>query len=354
MDTFGIPLEYLWESVADGLSVGLSIHSTSGEIKWANKKLSEIYGKPLLELLGSNCKELFHGENWLCPHDQVVSTGVRFEGELSIAGRVLSLSIEPLLDEANKARGFVRILTDITDERRSHEQLLKAERFATLGQILSGIAHDVGTPLNVISGYAEYLLMRIPPEGQGHKELSAILYQTRRIAAMFVEALDLSRPAQGRRNPIEIQPLLIGAVDLAAHSLRKEDIKIQLTCTIEPPLIYGEASQFRQAFFNLLVNAGHLVGVGARLETVIQEAQDKSGYLMVALWGTDAAGAPHDFSQSLRCLIDENSDAGAVGMGISLAQDILNGAGAIIRTGEAGERGVPLMIYLPVSSPSEA
>jgi PAS domain S-box-containing protein len=356
MDTLGIPLEDLFTSVVDALSVGISIHSTSGEIVWANKKLCDIYRQPLSKLKGSDCQEVFHGENSPCPHEQVLATGsgVHLESEVTIAGRILSLTVKPLFDEGGRTRGFIRMLSDITGERRAHEQVIKAERFATLGQIFSGIAHDVGTPLNVISGYSEYLLMRTMPEGQGSKELSAILQQTRRIAAMFGEALDLGRPSQGRKDPIEIKPLLMGALDLVGHSLRKGDVKVELTCGIEPPLIYGEAPQLRQALFNLLLNAGQLVGTGGSLEVVIEEAPEKPGFLALAFWGTDAAGASHDFSRSLGCLPGAQIDGGTVGIGLSLAQEILNAAGAIISSGPGCERGIPLMVYLPVNAGSRA
>ena len=171
---------------------------------------------------------------------------------------------------------------------------------------------------------------------------------------MFGEAVDLARPSHGRKDPVEIKPLLMGVLDLVGHSLRKADVKVELTCRIEPPLIYGEAPQLRQALFNLLLNAGQLVGVGGRLEVVIEEAPDKPGFLTLALWGTDASGAPHDFSQFFACLLDPHFDAGTIGIGLSLVREILNDAGAIMRLGTAGERGIPLIVYLPVNAGSRA
>lgn len=346
----------MWTSLVDALYEGISVHSASGELVWANKKLCDIYNKPLSELTGSFCQQIFHGEDSTCPHEQVLETGstIQLEGEVIVEGRILSLTVGPLFDEGGKTFGFMRVLRDVTVERRAREQLVTVERFATLGQILSGIAHDVGTPLNVISGYAEFLLMRTSPDGQGYKELSAILNQTRRIAAMFGEAMDLARPPQGRKDPIELKALLMGALDLVGHSLRKADVKVELTCRIGPPLIYGEAPQLRQAFFNLLLNAGQLVGVGGRLEVVIEEAPERPGYLAVSLSGTEAGGNGHDFSQSLACLFAAQSDAGPVGIGLSLVREILNEAGAKISIGGAADRGVPLAVYLPVNAGSRA
>ena len=86
--------------------------------------------------------------------------------DLVVSGRTFSVSFEPLSD-GNKQQGFIRVMRDVSEARNAHLQLLKAERFATLGQLLSGVAHDVGTPLNVISGYAEFLMMRKNPEESG-------------------------------------------------------------------------------------------------------------------------------------------------------------------------------------------
>jgi hypothetical protein len=87
---------------------------------------------------------------------------------------------------------------------------------------------------------------------------------------------------------------------------------------------------------------------------VIEEAPDNPGFLALALLGTDSAGASHDFSQSLGCLLGPQVDVGTIGIGLSLAQEILNDAGAIIRSGRACERGIPLMVYLPVTAGSRA
>ena len=345
----------LWTSILDAIPEGISVHSASGEILWATGKLCRIYCKPLSELKGLSCCQVFQ-DSPACPHEQVLAAGtaVQLVGEVRVSGRNLSVTFEPIFDERNDTCGFMRVVRDVTDERQVHEQLLKAERFATLGQLLSGVAHDVGTPLNVISGYAEFLLMRTKPEGQGHKELSAILDQTRRIAAMFRQALDLARPAQGRSDAIEIKALLTDSLDLIGHHLQKADVKAGLTCRIIPPLVYGEAPQLRQAFFNLLLNAGQQVGNGGRLQVIIDEAAGMPGFLRVDLFGTEASGAGHDFSGSFAVLLAAQSETETAGIGLYLTRTILYEAGAKMTFTEAGDEGIGLMIYLPVNGGSRA
>ncbi len=353
--TLGRLTDSPWTSILDAIPEGISVHSASGEILWANGRLCRLYGKPLSELKGLSCCQVFQ-DSPACPHEKVLAAGtaVQLVGEVHVSGRNLSVTFAPIFDERNNTCGFMRLMRDITGERRAQAQLLKAERFATLGQLLSGVAHDVGTPLNVISGYAEFLLMRTKPEGQGYKELSAILDQTRRIASMFGQALDLARPAQGRSDAIEIKALLADSLDLIGHHLRKADVKAGLTCRIIPPLVYGEAQQLRQAFFNLLLNAGQQVGAGGHLQVVIDEVTGVPGFLGLALFGTEASGAGHDFSRSFAAFFAAQSETETTGIGLYLGRRILDEAGARITFTEAGEQGVGLIIYLPVNAGGRA
>jgi nitrogen-specific signal transduction histidine kinase len=341
----------VWSSVFNALPDCISIHSVDGQILWANNKLCDLYGKSLTELQDLSCEEAFQQSGLACPHTHVVSTGVGAQlGEkVVISDKTFSVRFEPLCDDSGRTRGFIRLMRDDTSERRMNSQLRQAERFATLGQLLSGVAHDVGTPLNVISGYAEFLLMRTKPEGQGYKELNAILEQTRRIASVISQALDLSRVSQGRVDAIEIKALLSDSLVLVGHFLRRADVKGSITCRTTPPLIYGEAPQLRQAFFNLLVNAAQQVGGGGRLNVEIEEKQQVSGFVGFTIEGTEATGTTHDFSGSMGSFLSEEQGE-TLGIGLYLTKTILDEAGAKI-TFTSGENDKGLTVYLPIKPP---
>ena len=82
--------------------------------------------------------------------------------------------------------------------------------------------------------------------------------------------------------------------------LRKTEVTASLTCRIPTPLIYGEASQLKQAFFILLLNTGPRVGTGGSLRAIIDLAQKVPEFLELVLLGTDANGGRHDFRRSFR------------------------------------------------------
>jgi PAS domain S-box-containing protein len=345
-----------WEQVFDAIPEGVSIHSLDGKILYANGRLAEIYGKPLEEIIGRACADLFHVGPETCLHEKVISTGQRFElkSKLAVGQRIFSVSCEPIIFEGRSIAGYVRLMRDVTDRQRAQEDLLNTERFATLGQMISGIAHDVGTPLNIISGYCEYLLMRSKPEDQGYRELSTILNQTRRVADFIKQMLDLARPAQGRWDAIGLKGFLTESLDLMGHHLRKANVKASLVVNTDPPLIYGDAPRLRQALFNIFLNVSKRLGQGASLEIAIEDAPDASSFTRISIAGIDEAGNGVDFSQSFAGFLDPSKSGEASGMGLSLARNILDEIGAKVETADIAEKGKALVVYIPKDSRAPA
>jgi signal transduction histidine kinase len=335
-------------AVLDSVSDPISVHSVTGEIVWANKRLCEVYSKPISELRGLSCEQAFGTESGACADDQP-GTAAQPESEVTVCEKLWSVTITPLSTN-DKNAGFIRVMRDVTEQHRIRQHLLDAERFASLGQMLFGIAHNVGTPLNIISGYSEFLLMRIKPDEEGHKELSVILDQTRRIAVLLNEALDVARPGKRQVAAIDMKALLADALSLAAHYFRKAGVQAELTCGMSAPLIYGEAPKLRQTFFSLLLNASQNVGTGGRLEITIAESRDMPGFLSVSLLGTDATGRGHDFSREFIGLRGEGREVIESGVGLALARHILDEAGAIVAFAESEDLGVPMIVHLPVKS----
>jgi PAS domain S-box-containing protein len=338
-----------WRLVMDAMPEAITVHSSDGEIQHANKGMFDLYRMSVDSVVGRSCEEVFHGDSPGCPHRQVVETGnsASIEARHGFEGKLYSIRLDPVIGQGGDVQGFIRIMRDISERQKAQERLIKAERFATLGQMISGIAHDVGTPLNIISGYSEYLLVRTRPEEQGHKELSTILQQTRRIADFIKQMLDLSRPGQGRSDPIGLKGFLTESLDLMSHHSRKSNVKASLTCNVNPPIVYGDAPRLQQALFNLFLNVFQRTGPGSRLELSINEPDVSEPFVKVTIKGIEADGSGHDFSRSFSAFINPLKDGSVLDMGLSLAREILDEFGARVEAVEMGECGVPLVIMLP-------
>src|ERR1044072_4454356 len=147
-----------WLNLLDFFDEAVSIHTKDGQVLYINARLLETLGGEADAWLGRRCDDLFPQGD--CPHEEALKSGKPVRVKSAADGR--TVTVVPLSGEADEAAAFARIVS--RPEMPSQDALLKAEHFATLGQMMSGIAHDVGTPLNIISGYAEYLLMRTKPE----------------------------------------------------------------------------------------------------------------------------------------------------------------------------------------------
>jgi PAS domain S-box-containing protein len=355
-----------WKQVFDAMPEGISVHSADSTILYANGRLAEIYDKPLEEIIGSRCDDLFHRDSQACPHEKVIESRKRFEinGRQDVGDKVYSISLEPIFNQEGRVAGFIRLMRDVTERQRAQEELLNTERFATLGQMIAGIAHDVGTPLNIISGYCEYLLMRSKPEEPGHREISTILHQTRRIADFIKQMLDLARPAQARADAIGLKGFLTESMHLMGHHLRKANVKASLVFNTDPPLIYGDAPRLRQALFSIFLNVSYQLGEGANLEIAVAEASFDSTLARIIIAGIDKEGNGIDFSQSFAGFLDPTKNSETLGMGLSLARHILDEIGARVESADIPGVDIPgvdipgkgkaLVVYIPKDSRASA
>jgi PAS domain S-box-containing protein len=321
----------LWECVLDVLDEGVTIHSKDGRVIAANRKAQELAGRSVEELLDHTWEELFE-------------TGL--SDELPLEKSKDSVGLYPLTNREGSVVGYVRVVPSQTNNGRVQEADLSAEHLATLGQMIGGLAHDLGTPLNIISGYAEYLLMKIGRENAGHKELTAIIQQARRVAEFVKQIVELARPTPGRLETIEVQGFLRSVIDLLGSHLRKTGVEIGLSCRANLPLMQADGTRLKQALFNIVLNGAQAVGAGGELEIIVIDKADVAGDLLITLRGKNRAGDAADFSGLCADFTQANSGKGLSDKSLRLARDILVDLGAKVSALPLDDHGVALAIIL--------
>jgi two-component system sensor histidine kinase HydH len=336
-----------WDRIFDSLPAGLAVHSADGVILSVNKRLEQIYDRTAEAFVGRKCDDLFHLQSVECPHDKVMASKGHAEATIAIGSKTYEVIITALVDSGGAVRGFTRTMIEQID-RAAAKTLVKADRFGTLEQMISGIAHDVGTPLGIISGYCEYLLMRSKTGEPGHKELSTILQQTRRIADSIKQMVDLVRPSSGRIDAIGLKGFLTELLDVMGHHLRRASVTAYVSCCANPPLIYGDGPKLRRAFFDIVINAVEQVGPGGNIELTLSEVPAHHDLAKVVVAGTAGGGVAIDLGKSFSGILGDKPDSEVAACGLSLTREILKGFKAVIETADLGDRGVGLSIDLPV------
>jgi len=357
-----------WVSAFDAIPAGLSIHGIDGTILSANDALGSIYGTSPAQLLGRTCGDLFHQASPDCPHEQILQFRGQAEVRTTVAAKTYRVIFNSIVDSTGVPCGFARLILEIPDQAMNKAQP-KPERTGTLEQMISGIAHDLGTPLGIISGYSEYLLMRSRPGEAGHKELSTILQQTRRIADSIKQMLDLVRPSSGRADAIGLKGFLTELIELMGHHLRKASVTATVSCCANPPLIHGDAPKLRRALFNLVINAIEVIGPGGEIELILSEVQGKADFARIILAARTSDGPLPDFGASFAGILTDQAEpakrnkrgdrvnpAGGSKSdpALSLTREILEGFNAEIETVDLGEQRIGLGINIPARSREKA
>jgi signal transduction histidine kinase len=177
-------------------------------------------------------------------------------------------------------RAFDGLNAEVAEVER---ELVSAERASVLGQLASGLAHEMGTPLNVITGNAQYLLRKSAPDSPSRPVLQQIVSQAERIAAMIRRLLDLSRPTPPQLAPVELGAVVERALEMVPRLRRNVDVRL----AVDPglPLVLADPKLLEHALLNLVVNACQAMPDGGALTisaTVDGAADDRTVELRIA------------------------------------------------------------------------
>lgn len=247
-----------WEETFEAMTDGVSIHAPSGRIRRANSSLAKMFGTHAENLVGIRCCELYHGSKKPRHNCTIMKTVTerlpqRVELHDENLGRVLRVITDPIISERGRIVGVVCTTRDVTDEKLIERRLVQQERISAIGEIAAGIAHEVGTPLNIISANVEYLLRGKSTNAE--EELEAIKEQSSNITNLVRQLLDFSRERTPEFAPVNINELIEKTVGLLNHQFQKSEIKTHLNLANYLPTVDGDPSQIQQILFNLITNA---------------------------------------------------------------------------------------------------
>jgi PAS domain S-box-containing protein len=259
------------QNVTDGI-IGLD---RMYRIRTWNRAIVERYGISEPEVLGQDLFEAFPAfeqEGLRAEVDRIL-TGERrefnlrhFEHETRHRGRaVFNIRGSALRGSTGETEGVVLAMEDVTARVALEREVQQAEKLAVVGQLAAGIAHQIGTPLNVISGSAEYLMMEWGTERPRPRELEIIVSQTDRITKLIQQLLNFARPVRIAIQSVKLNDLLREVLGLTEHQIAKERIAIKTDFQPDLPVIAGDEHQLEQAFLNIVVNAWHAMPSGGTL-----------------------------------------------------------------------------------------
>jgi len=350
------------QSISDGI-IGVD---RDRRIRAWNRSMVERYGIPEAEVLGRDLFEAFPALNreGLRPEVERVLRGEardfslrNLEHETRRRGRVvLNIRGNALRGPTDEIAGAVLAIEDVTDRVALAQEVQQAEKLAAVGQLAAEIAHQIGTPLNVISGSAEYLMMEWGAKRP--QELEIIVAQTDRITRLIQQFLNFARPARMALRPLDINELLREVLELTEHQIARGQIALRVDLAPDLPAITGDANQLEQAILNIVINAWHAMPQGGTLtlatrpapagERMRRAARAGAPGIEVTIADTGIGIPPETLPRIFDPFFSTKGVGKGTGLGLSISQRIIDDHHGGIEVASEVGRGTAFTLWLPV------
>jgi signal transduction histidine kinase/iron only hydrogenase large subunit-like protein len=204
---------------------------------------------------------------------------------------VVTLKVSPLRNSSGDVYGAVLLSDDITERRRLETQLIQSDRLAALGQLAAGVAHEVNTPLTLISGYTEILARLTAPDSPAASYLKTIADESERIAEIVRSLLSFARPASTPSGKCKVNEAVERTLRIFGGQLAHKGVEVKLELDGNDPEAAIDAGELQQVLLNMVLNAiqampdGGLLAISTRTrEQAGDDGSEEDGH--AALGGT--------------------------------------------------------------------
>ncbi len=336
---------------------GKIIYFSKGAEKIFGYKAEEVLGNPMSEyyLKGRDAAKKAMKILW---EKQKFST---FEARMVAKDkRIFSMNISLSFynDEKGNPVGTLGICRDFTEIKKLERQIQQSEKLAAMGQLAAGFAHEIGTPLNVISGTAEYLMADMDKSGPRFADLDTIVSQTRQIIKLVQRFLDSSRyrkPELIPAIPVDLNALIKKALRLIDRQVIESNISVETNFCSDVLPVMGDPDQFQQVFLNLIINACHamksggVLNISTRMLPVGSLSYVDSNVVEITISDT-GCGIPENYLQKIFNPFFTTKDIGkGTGLGLTVSHRIVENHRGIIEVESEIDKGATFIVKFPAA-----
>jgi signal transduction histidine kinase len=246
-----------------------------------------------------------------------------------------------------------RIIGEAETKLELERSLRQSEKLATIGQLASGLAHEIGTPLNIIYGRTELIQRRLEDKEGVQKNLEIIIGQTERITKIIRQLLGFARKKKPEQTTLNIGTLLEATLDLVDHQIQKQRVRVVKDLRENLPPVKGDPDQLQQAFLNLMLNAIQAMPEGGTLRLSASSKKISKDGLEEAQWQymevcveDTGVGMEREAIQNIFNPFFTTKDTGT-GLGLMVTQGIIQDHEGWIDVESEVRKGSVFKIYLP-------
>jgi signal transduction histidine kinase/CheY-like chemotaxis protein len=348
-------------SVLDAMQTGTILLDAAGRIRFCNARFGQYFGMERRQLqslesfgnLTALVAPRFRApENFDAPWKSfAVGQGVPGHDELEMTRptrRILERFARPVLDREGRAVGWLELYYDVTGERQIQSKLLQTEKMAAVGQLVSGIAHELNNPLTAIMGYGQLLLGQgLPPEQ--YSEASKVFQQAERARRIVKNLLYFARENEPERTRVDLNEIVERTLALRSYELRVENILVECELAADLPETMADPYQLQQVVLNLLMNAEQALLQERGQGKVKIKTRMADGHRIALEISDDGPGIPREIASRIFDPFFTTKPPGVgTGLGLSIVYGIVKQHGGEVTFENQSGGGTRFAVELPV------
>jgi PAS domain S-box-containing protein len=265
--------------------------------------------------------------------------------------RILRAGVSPLFDGDGKIDGIVSSVRDITEAKEFEQRLAQKEKFASMGHMMAGAAHELNNPLTAILGVSDLLRERATDESS-RRQIDMILQQARRAAVIVQNLLAFAVPHGQQRGKIKIDELVRRLVDSQQKSLEAKNIAVEVSVAAPLPEVEGDPKLLAQVFTNILLNAEQAISA-ARESGAIKISLSRSGGNLAVAFTDNGPGISRQILDKIYDpFFTTKRPGGGSGLGLTICLAVIKDHGGRIEVESTEGAGTMFRVLLPVIAES--
>ncbi|MGA8553169.1 MAG: ATP-binding protein, partial [Candidatus Acidiferrales bacterium] len=259
---------------------------------------------------------------------------------------VVNASIAPLVGKSGARLGRLILLDDITQRVRLEEQMVQTEKLTSLGLLAAGVAHEVNTPLAVISNYIQMLAKQIPADDPRQKTIERIVKQTFRASEIVNNLLNFSRTGAAEFIEVDINNVLEETLTLVQHPFKTARVNVVKNYNQQLPPVLGSITRLQQVFLNLFMNARDAMPQGGMLEV---RTAAHNGSVEVEVTDTGSGISPENLHRIFDPFFTTKATGRGTGLGLSVSYGIIKEHAGKVDVRSTPGQGTSFRLEFPVA-----
>ena len=345
----------LIEKALETTKTGLCVCDNSGVPFWTNQIWESWFGSNSVECVDGKRKSMDSGCN-----TEMLKEGKSFVSEITVKkkgskqSRIFQITTAPLLDKDGNFDHTVSLATDITNQKETQEQMLRAGKLAAVGELAGKVAHEVNNPISIISAKCRLLLSSQKDEipKKVSEELVKITDAADRVSDIAKGLLSYCRPSAATRYKLDLRIPINSALSMIEQSALKNNVKIDNQIQDQLPTVKANADEMRQVFLNIFLNALDAMPDGGRIliSASAQTNPDNSEHHYIKIIIQDTGiGIPEEIKQQIfEPFFTTKEEGKGTGLGLSICVGLIRSHDGTLDISSQPGQGTRVIIELPV------